>query len=89
MQLDFTSENVGFRCAQTIKIDTRRRKLTTTTPKPQPPKKREPKTHRKKDTWAFKMKAMLEDIMEGGKETAQSVMDKLKGMRRKKETVEL
>ena len=85
MPLDFTSESIGFRCAQTIKVDPRRkRRLPTTTPKPKP-KKRAPKVHRLKDTWSYKMKTMLEDIMEGGKESAQSVMRKLKRMRKQEE----
>ena len=85
MQLDFTSEHIGFRCAQTIKVDIRKKKKPTTlTTTVRPPPKRPPKVHRLKDTWSYKMKSMLTDIMDGGKETAQTIMEKLKKMKGKK-----
>ena len=41
--------------------------------------------HRLKDTWTYKMKQMLEDIMHGGKDSASAVMEKLREMRKREE----
>ena len=86
VQLDFSIENIGFRCAKTIKINMRKKTTTTTTTVAPPRKvKRAPKIHRVKDTWTYKMKQMLEDIISGGKESAQEVMEKLKQMKKRDE----
>ena len=93
-------ENIGFRCASTVKrIDrasveqsrTRRRRGDAAAAAPSPaaatdserPPRRAPRRHYYNETWEYKVKKILHDVMTGDVDSADSVLKGLKNRDKK------
>ena len=89
-------ENIGFRCASTVKrIDrtsleqsrARRRRDDAAAAAPSPaadrPPRRAPRRHYYNETWEYKVKKILHDVMTGDVNSADSVLKGLKNRDKK------